>query len=120
MIIDIQKLFEAEEERKERKESEKKTKQNERIIKEKIIRDIRILFEQEEKDSYKPKRINSFWNSNYIEYESNGDKNRNLSLDECLNKTEIYLQNIIIDLQSSSTWKIQLKITINLIFFKRC
>ena len=120
MIRDIQKLFEPEEERKERKESEKKTKQNERIIKEKIIRDIRILFEQEEKDSYKPKRINSFWNSNYIEYESNGDKNRNLSLDECLNKTEIYLRNIMIDLQSSSTWKIQLKITINLTFSKRC
>ena len=28
----------------------------------------------------------NFYNNNYIEYESNGDRNRNLSLDEYLNK----------------------------------
>ena len=45
-----------------------------------------MLFEQqEEKDYCKPKRVSNFWN-NYIEYESDGDKNRNLSLDEYLNK----------------------------------
>ena len=38
-------------------------------------------------------------NNNYIEYDSNGDKNRNLSLDEYLNKIEPYMRNIIIDLQ---------------------
>ena len=38
------------------------------------------LFEWEE-DYYKPKRVSSFWNNNYIEHESNGDKNSNLSLD---------------------------------------
>ena len=65
-----------------------------------MIRDIRTLFEQGE-DYYKPKRVNSFWNNNYIEYESNGDKNRNLSLDEYLNKIEPYLRNVIIDLQNS-------------------
>ena len=43
----------------ERKESQKKKKQNERIIKDKIVRDIRTLFEQEE-DDYKPKRVSSF------------------------------------------------------------
>ena len=43
------KLFETEEEEEEkRKESEKKKKHNERIVKNKIIRDIRTLFEQEE------------------------------------------------------------------------
>ena len=30
--------------------------------------------------------MNSSWNNNYIEYESKGDKNGNLSLDEYLNK----------------------------------
>ena len=34
------------------------------------------LFEQKEEDYEKRKRVNSFWNNNYIEYESNGDKNR--------------------------------------------
>ena len=36
--------------------------------------------------SYKPKRVSNFWNNNYIEYESNCDKNRNLSLNKYLNK----------------------------------
>ena len=75
------------------------------------------LFEHEE-DYYKPKRVNNFWNNNYIEYESNGDKNRNLSLDEYRNKIKLYLRNVIIDLQNSDTWKIQLTIAINFISSK--
>ena len=94
-------LFETEEEKEERKKPE----HNERLIKDKIIRDIRTLFEQEEKDYYKPKRVSSFWNNNYIDYDSNGDKNNNLSLDEHINKTKAYLRNMIIDLQNSDTWK---------------
>ena len=43
-------------------------------------------------------------------------KNTNLSLDEYLNKAGPYLRNIIIDLQNSDTWKIQLTIAINFIF----
>ena len=43
-----------------------------------------------EKDYYKTEGVNNFWNNNYIEYESNGDKNRNLSLNEYLNKIEPY------------------------------
>ena len=77
---------------------------------------IRTLFEQEE--DYYEKRVGNFRNNNYIEYESNGDKNRNSSLDEYLNKIEHYLRNIIIDLQNSDTWKIQLTITINFISSK--
>ena len=103
----------------ERTESEKKQKQNERIIKDEIIRDVRVLFEQEkEEDYYKPIRVSSFWNNNYIEYESNGDKNNNLSLDEYLNKIKSYSRNIIIDLQTSDTWKTQLTISINCISSK--
>ena len=37
---------------------------------------------QQEKDYYETKRVSNFWNNNYIEYVSNGDKNRDLSLDE--------------------------------------
>ena len=39
-----------------------------------IIRDIRTLFEQSN-DCYQPISAGNFWNNNYIEYESNGDKN---------------------------------------------
>ena len=48
----------------------------------------------------------------------NGDKNNNLSLDEYLNKIKLYLRNIIIDLQSSGTWRIQLTTAINFISSK--
>ena len=72
----------------------------------KITRDIRTLFEQEEEDYYKPKRVSNFWNNNYIEHESNV-KNNNLSLDEYLNKIKPYLNDILIDLQDYDAWQIQ-------------
>ena len=44
-----------------------------RIVKDRIIRDIRILFQKE--DDYDiPKRVSNCWSYDYIEYESNGDK----------------------------------------------
>ena len=84
--------------KKERKELEKKKKHNERLIKNRIIRDIRTLFEQQEEDYCKTKKVIIFWNNSFIEYESNGHKNRNLSLDEYVKKIKPYLRNIIIDL----------------------
>ena len=57
-------------------------------------------------------------NNDCIEYERNGDKNRNLSIDEYLSKTELYLRNIIISLQNYDTWKILLTILINFISLK--
>ena len=77
-IRDIWTLFETEEEKEERKK-----KHNGRIIKDRITRDTRTL-----------------WNNNYIEYESNGDKNRNLSSEEYLHNIKPYLRNIIINLQN--------------------
>ena len=72
-----------------KKEDRNKQKQNETKINDKIIRDIRTIFEQEkEEDFYVPKIVISFLNNNYIEYESNGDKNRNSSLDGYLDKIE--------------------------------
>ena len=65
-------------------------------------------------DYYKPKTVSNLWSNNYIEYESNGDKNRILSLDEYLNKIKSYLTIIIIDLKNSDELKIQLTITITL------
>ena len=53
-------------------------KENE-TIKDKIIRDIKIPLEKED-DYYKPMKGGNFWNNNYIEYESNGDKKKNLSV----------------------------------------
>ena len=55
-----------------------KIKKN-KVIKERIIIDIRTLCEQED-EYYKPIRVGNFWNNKYIEYESNGGINKNLSV----------------------------------------
>ena len=88
-----------------------------RRLQDKIIRDIRTLFEQK-KQYYETKRVDNFWKNNDIEYESSGYKNIDLSLDEYLNKIEPYLGNMIINLQNFDTWKIQLTIAINFISSK--
>ena len=50
----------------------------------------------------------------FIIYESRGDKNKTLSIDEYLNKIRAYLKYIINDLKRKyHTWKIQLTIAIN-------
>ena len=100
IVRDIRMHLETKKEKIERKKLEKK-EINDRLIKDRAIRDIRTLFEQEkEKCYYKPKRVSNFWNNNYIRYKSNGDKNRNLSLDEYLNRIKPCLRNIVIDLQN--------------------
>ena len=53
--------------------------------------------------------------NNYVEYESNDDKNKTLSVEKYLNKISLYLQDIINNLKNSDTWKIQLKIANNFI-----
>ena len=44
------------------------------------------LFEHVEEDYYKPVSEVNFWSNSYIEYDSNGDKNKTLSTEEYLNK----------------------------------
>ena len=46
-------------------------------VKDRRIRDIRNLFEYEEKYYYKPITVDNFCSNNYIEYESKGDRNKN-------------------------------------------
>ena len=94
-----------------------KLKKENLTIKDRIIRDIRTLFELGD-DYYKPLRVGNFLNNNYIEYESNGDRNKNLLVKEYLVRIKPYLRDLIINLQKSDTWKIQLTIAINFISSK--
>ena len=63
--------------------------------------------------------MGNFWNNNNnnnnIEYESNGDRNKKLSVKEQLNEIKPYLRDIIINLQNSDSWKVQSTITIKII-----
>ena len=53
--------------------------------------------------------------NNYIEYESNSNRNKTLSVEEFFNKIRPYLKDIINNLKKSDTWKIQLTIANNFI-----
>ena len=37
---------------------------------------------EEQQNYYKPVRVTNFWSNSYIEYESNGDRNKTLSIEE--------------------------------------
>ena len=64
-----------------------------------VIRDIRNLLEhEEEKHYYIPVRLCNFWSNNYIEYESNNDRNKMISSQKYLDKISPYLKDIINDL----------------------
>ena len=54
----------------------------------------------------------------HIKYQSNGDRNKNLSVKEYLNEIKPYLKDIITDLLKSGTWKKQSTMSINSIFAK--
>ena len=90
-------------------------KKENKAIKNKIIRDIRNLSGYEEKDYYKPVIVGNFWSNNYIEYESNNDRNKTLSVEDYLNKVRPYLEDIINNPKKSDMWKIQIKIAINFV-----
>ena len=57
---------------------------------------------------YKPVGVNIFWSSNHIEYESNGDNNKILSVEEYLQKIRLQIRDIINDIKNSGMWKIQI------------
>ena len=85
-------------------------------IKDRIIRDSKILFDKE--DYYKPVRRDNFWNSNCIKLESTGDRNKSLSIKEYLDFIKPYLKVIINNFEKSGIWKIQLTVAINFISSK--
>ena len=89
-----------------------KLKKENEAIKYIIIRDIENLFKEGD-DYYKQTRVGNFWNKNYIKCTSSGDRNKNISVREYLDKIKPYLKNIIINPQKSDAWNIQLTIAIN-------
>ena len=77
-----------------------------------------IVFDQEEEVYYKPIRVGSFWITNYIEYESNGTRNKTLYVKEYLDEINPHLKDIINNLKSSDAFKIELTTAINFVSCK--
>ena len=70
-----------------------------------MLRNIRNIFKDEKADYYKPVRINNFWNNNYIEYKTKGDR-KTLSVKKYLHKIRPYLKDIMNNLQKYDIWKV--------------
>ena len=65
------------------------------VIKGRIIKNIRNLFEQEKIEYYKPVSVVKFWSTNYIEYDSSSGRNKILSVEEYLNPNKAgFVENI--------------------------
>ena len=85
---------------------QKKSDVKAKAIKEKILRDSKNLFEHEEEENYyNLVRGSNFWSNNYIEYESNHEKNKATSVEEYINKIRSYLKDTINNLKKYDLWK---------------
>ena len=83
------------------------------------IKDVEGLFNSPiGEDYYKPTIVNVAFNNNYIEYESKGDKDKILTLNEYLDMIRPYLVDMINEHKTQSEWKIQLTAAINFISSK--
>ena len=83
------------------------------------ISDIKGLFDlSNDKDYHNAIIFKSAFNNNYVMHESNGDKDKILTLKEYLNMIRPYLVDMINDHKNKSEWKIQLTAIINFISSK--
>ena len=69
-----------------------------------------------DKDYYKPIKTKSAFNNNYIEYESKGEEDKNLSTKEYLDIIKPYLSDMTYDHKTQGKWKTQLTMQISFIY----
>ena len=84
------------------------------------IRDIENVFDNiDDDDYYKPILVKSSFHENYKYYESRGDKDKKLSIEQYLDVIKPYLSDLINDHKaietSSNEWKIQINMHINFV-----
>ena len=84
------------------------------------IRDIENLFDADTNENYyEPILVKSSFNENYKYYESRGDKDKKLSIEQYLDVIKPYLSDLINDHKaietSSNEWKIQVNMHINFV-----
>ena len=76
-----------------------------------------LFNEPNEDDYYKPIEVKTAFDGSYVLYESNGDKDSRLSIDEYFNIIGPYLKDRIDNHKSKGEWKIQLSMQIIFVSF---
>ena len=81
------------------------------------IRDVENLFDEDsEENYYKPILVKSYHQGNYKHYESNGDIEKKLLVNQYLDKIRPYLYDLINDHRiARRVWKMQINMHVNLI-----
>ena len=82
-------------------------KKESKAIEKRIIRDIKNPFEleQEQENYNKLVQVVNFWNNDYMGCKSSGYRNKEISVEEYVNKIKPDLNDILNDLKKSETWK---------------
>ena len=73
------------------------------------------LRKESKKYVYKPIKISGVFNDNFVEYQSNGNRDRSISIARYLNNIREHLKKLIEDKKKSGEWKIQLIMKIHFI-----
>ena len=60
------------------------------------------------KNNFKPYKFTSSFDSNYVEYRSDGDEDKNLSIKEYIDEIRHYLSHIINEHKNKNEWKYKL------------
>ena len=76
-----------------------------------------LFNELDEVDYYEPKEVKSAFDGGYVLYESKGDKDNNLSIDEYFDIIRPYLRDMIDNHKARGEWKIQLTMRIIFVSF---
>ena len=71
----------------------------------------------EEDDYYKPKEVKRAFDGGYVLYESNGDQDARLSIDEYFSIIKPYLRDLIDNHMFKGEWKIQISMRIIFVSF---
>ena len=83
------------------------------------IRDIEYVFDNIDDDYYKPILVKGSFNENYKYYESRGDKDKKLSIEQYLDMIKPYLSDLINENKAiennSNEWKIQINMHVNFV-----
>ena len=87
----------------------------------KVYEDIKCLFNEYEeikKDVYEPIKISVAFNDNYVEYKSESERDKSISIKKYPDRIREYLRKMINDKKKIEEWKIQLVLKINFISSK--
>ena len=79
------------------------------------VKQLKKNISKPKKDVYKPRKISGAFSDNFVEQQSNGNRDRSISIARYLNNIREHLRKLINDKKKSGEWKIQLIMKINFI-----